>query len=39
VKDKQLGDKQWGLIAPLLPKLKVKVDLGLLKAVDRVRLP
>jgi hypothetical protein len=37
--DKELGDEQWGLIASLLPKLKVKVDLGLLKAVDQVRVP
>ena len=39
VMDKELGDEQWGLIAPLLPKLEVKVDLGLLKAVDQVRVP
>jgi hypothetical protein len=37
--DEELGDEQWGLIAPLLPKLKVKVDLRLLKVVDQVRVP
>jgi hypothetical protein len=27
--DEELGDEQWELIAPLLPKLREGVDLGL----------